>query len=141
MIFRHIVLPLFKLGNNRFVTGILTFISDFGVLIPLLILYPLHELLLLLLFEGNGWLFLNSTYRPRLESTLFLSSDLDDSDFVLLVSVILTKRFKKGDPVDRMDEFIVLLPGEDNYAIATKSFTMDADDKEFLLTPKEKESK
>lgn len=85
-------------------------------------------------------MFLNSTYRPRLESTLFLSSDLDDSDFVLLVSVILTKRLKKGDPVDEMDEFIVLLPGEDNYAIATKSFTMDADDKEFLLTPKEKES-
>ena len=85
-------------------------------------------------------MFLNSTYRPRLESTLLLSSDLDDSDFVLLVSVILTKRIKKGDPVDRMEEFIVLLPGEDNYAIATKSFTMDADDKEFLLTPKEKES-
>ena len=40
MILRHIVLPLFKLGNNRFVMGILTFISDFGVLIPLLILYP-----------------------------------------------------------------------------------------------------
>ena len=54
--------------------------------------------------------------------------------------MILTKRIKKGDPVDRMEEFIVLLPGEDNYAIATKSFTMDADDKEFLLTPKEKES-
>ena len=46
MILRHVVLPLFMLGNNRFVMGILTFISDFGVLIPLLILYPLHECLI-----------------------------------------------------------------------------------------------
>lgn len=79
-------------------------------------------------------------YRPKLESTLFLSSDLDDSDFVLLVSVILTKRYKKGDPVEKMSEFIVLLPGEDNYAIATKFFTMDSEDKEFLLTTQEEES-
>ena len=82
---------------------------------------------------------LNCTYRPKLESTLFLSSDLDDSDFVLLVSVILTKRYKKGDPINEMEEFIVLLPGEDNYAIATKSFSVDTEDKEFLKTPQEKE--
>ena len=76
---------------------------------------------------------LHSTYRPRLDSPIFLSSDVDDSDFILLVSVILTRRFKKGDDMKGMSQFIVLLPGEDNYAIATKTIELDDEDKEFIL--------
>ena len=43
MILRHVVFPLFQVGNNRLANGILSFVSDFAVLIPLLILYPLDQ--------------------------------------------------------------------------------------------------
>lgn len=35
--------------------------------------------------------------------------------------------------MEGMSQFIVLLPGEDNYAIATKTIELDDEDKEFIL--------
>lgn len=61
-----------------------------------------------------------------MESSIYLSSSADDSDYFVIVSVILTKYLysllklmisrKKGDSIGNAKECIILFPGEDNYA-------------------------
>ena len=61
-----------------------------------------------------------------MESSIYLSSSADDSDYYVIVSVILTKYLywllklmisrKEGNSIKSAKECIILFPGEDNYA-------------------------
>ncbi|KAK8810968.1 hypothetical protein WA556_004110 [Blastocystis sp. ATCC 50177/Nand II] len=107
MLCRHLLFPLARLDDSRPAIALFAALSDNLVLLLLALLY-----------------------RPRLESRVFLSGSADDSDFVVMVSVVLTRRMKEGESVEKEREFVVVFPGEDNYGFAQKSFTVDAGDKE-----------
>ena len=47
---------------------------------------------LLRLDDNRVILLLAVVYRPQMESSVFLSGTTDDSDFIVMVSVVLTKR-------------------------------------------------
>lgn len=120
MLCRHVLFPLARLDESRAAIALFAALSDNLVLLLLALLY-----------------------RPQLESRMFLSGSTDDSDFVIMVSVVLTKRMwglgnyirdrKEGESVKKEREFVVVFPGEDNFGFAQKSFTVDTADKESYL--------
>ena len=69
MLCRHLLFPLARLDDSRPAIALFAALSDNLVLLLLALLY-----------------------RPRLESRVFLSGSADDSDFVVMVSVVLTRR-------------------------------------------------
>ena len=68
ILIRHIIFPLLGFDSNRTAIALLSLLSEFLVLLCLAILY-----------------------RPQMESSIYLSSSADDSDYFVIVSVILTK--------------------------------------------------
>lgn len=68
MLIRHVLFPILSLDSSRFAITMLSTFSEFIVLLCLTILY-----------------------RPQIESNIYLSGTADDSDYVVIVSVILTK--------------------------------------------------
>ena len=119
MIVRHVVFPLLLLDSNRFAITVLSTFSEFILLLCLTVLY-----------------------RPQIESDIYLSGNSDDSDFVVIVSVILTQYLwllvgllihRKEEPIEDAKELIVLFPGEDNYGYAQQELQIaEEDKKEFV---------
>lgn len=119
---RHLLFPLLRLDDSRVAIAVFATVSDNLVVLLLAVVY-----------------------RPQMESSVFLSGTTDDSDFIVMVSVVLTKRMwlsphsitcrKPEDRLEKTSEFVVLFPGEDNYGFAQKSFLVDSDDKSLFLSP------
>lgn len=65
---RHLLFPLLRLDDNRVAIAVFATVSD------------------------NLVILLAVVYRPQMESSVFLSGTTDDSDFIVMVSVVLTKR-------------------------------------------------
>lgn len=65
---RHVIFPFIGLDSSRLAITLLSTFSEFIVLLCLTVLY-----------------------RPQIESEIFLSGNSDDSDYVVIVSVILTQ--------------------------------------------------
>lgn len=67
IVVRHILFPLVGMDSSRLAITALSTFSEFVVL-----------------------LFLTILYRPQVESNIYISSSADDSDYVVMISVILT---------------------------------------------------
>lgn len=67
MVIRHVLFPLIGMDSSRLAVTALSTFSEFVVLLLLTLLY-----------------------RPQIESNIYISNSADDSDYVVMISVILT---------------------------------------------------